>query len=212
MADTTKDILSQTKKEYAKIKIKLKGIRSYYIHDNYEKPVLVYIDTKKFRAHVYKRNSDVKSILDTMDDDEYNKKKYYTKEVDSFKYSEVFIGKSPKNNTTKFSGGHGKEFNGNTILFKIGKNKYRHVTNNRIYTFTPKEHINEFYSLIGNNDVPYPFALTNDYAYLLIENKYISKSEFDIIENIDWTDTIRYYYDNFYNTNKAKKDCKYFYN
>ena len=40
----------------------------------------------------------------------------YTKRVLNVKVEKIFVGKSPKNNMTLFSCGHGKGFEGNTIL------------------------------------------------------------------------------------------------
>ena len=41
--------------------------------------------------------------------------------VDKLKPKKVFIGKSVKNEMTKFSGGYGKYFDGNSILLNISK-------------------------------------------------------------------------------------------
>ena len=80
----------------------------------------------------------------------------------------IFIGKSPKNKMTEFSGGHGKYFDGNTILVKIDENKYIYI-GGVIYSFTTDYEITKFISPVGNNDVPYPYAIDikNNYYIML---------------------------------------------
>jgi hypothetical protein len=45
-----------------------------------------------------------------------------------------------------------------------------------IHKFKTLEKIDKFYSQVGNSWVLYPFALTKNYAYLLIENKYLQRN------------------------------------
>ena len=45
----------------------------------------------------------------------------------------VFIGKSPKNKMTEFSGGYGPDENGNTILLDMGENIYVFMNRNIEY-------------------------------------------------------------------------------
>ena len=70
---------------------------------------------------------------------------------------------------TKFSGGYGKFFDGNSILLKLSKNKYVYI-GSVIYSFTSYNEITTFISPVGNSDVPYPYAIDekNNY-YLLLE-------------------------------------------
>ena len=86
------------------------------------------------------------------------------------KYTRVFIGRSPVNKMTKFSGGHGPKFDGNSMLFELGETSYMFV-GECVRTFTTRSPITTFVSPVGNSDVPYPYAIDAEgTVYLLIEN------------------------------------------
>lgn len=89
--------------------------------------------------------------------------------------AKVFIGKSPKNPMTEFSGGHGEAFNGNSILVWLGDFRYVFI-GWEIYSFeVAATAITEFVSPVGNNSVPYPFAFDADHrCYLFLERIVIS--------------------------------------
>lgn len=106
----------------------------------------------------------------------------------------IFIGKSIFNSMTEFSGGFGKKFDGNSILLEIGDRKYKFIGNN-IFSFDSLFPIKEFYSPVGNNDVPYPYAIDDENnIYLLIEDVILIKPNLDIIK--DKNDPYSYYYKN----------------
>lgn len=83
--------------------------------------------------------------------------------------NKTFIGESPKIKMTEYSEAYGDQFTGNTILIKIGDNRYKHI-GKTIIEFITEHEIIKFVSPIGNNDVPYPYAIDikNNY-YLIIE-------------------------------------------
>lgn len=82
----------------------------------------------------------------------------------------IFIGASPKIPMTEYSGGFGDDFDGNTILLHINTNTYLFI-GSEIFFFESFYPIKKYVSPVGNNDVPYPYAVDelNNY-YLLIEN------------------------------------------
>eukprot|EP01111_Echinosteliopsis_oligospora_P010458 TRINITY_DN3254_c0_g1_i1.p1 TRINITY_DN3254_c0_g1~~TRINITY_DN3254_c0_g1_i1.p1 ORF type:complete len:196 (+),score=26.96 TRINITY_DN3254_c0_g1_i1:26-589(+) len=96
----------------------------------------------------------------------------------------VFIGKDPN-----FSPEFG---DGNTILIQLNNNnKYMFIEGCNIYTFELKSTIKELHSPIGNNDVPYPLAVTVDNkAIQLLYAKTIPLFTYD-----GRTDTSNYYDD-----------------
>ena len=69
--------------------------------------------------------------------------------------------KVQKIKTTIFSNGYGAKFTDNSILLKIKKNKYIFISH-IIFSFTSKSEIKKFISLIGNNNIPYPYAIDID--------------------------------------------------
>lgn len=87
----------------------------------------------------------------------------------------IFIGKSPKNKMTIFSGAHGPNFLGNSILLELNDNQYEFI-GKTIFSFSSLSKIIRFVSPVGNNDVPYPYAIDVDgNIYLLIEDVVLLK-------------------------------------
>lgn len=89
-------------------------------------------------------------------------------------YKNVFIGKNSK----KY-GSYDKPFTGSSILVEVAPLEYIYICE-RIFKFKTKEPVNKFYSIMGNSFVVYPFALTDNYAYLIIENVYIKRDFGDL--------------------------------
>lgn len=157
-------------------------MKEYKIHNNGGRPFLVSIH--KNIAEIYK----------IIKYDVNNDGIYSSKPVIKIKFEKCFVGKSPMNEMTKFSGGYGKEFDGNTILLKISstqqKNKYIYIGPS-IYSFYTQDLIKKYVSPVGNNDVPYPYAVDNhNNIYLLEENVIIN------VGTIKNKDPYRIYYNN----------------
>lgn len=146
----------------------------YYTHDNGGRPYCVEIHGS--HVIVYKN------------EDKVPQKKLY--ETDT---KQIFIGKkSPKGTNYGLSS---KEAIGNSILLFTGE-KYVFI-GEQIYEFTPVEGdtIHTFYSDIGPNDVPYPYAIGENYIYILLEKTSVEKDYFDMKKNI---------YAQYYETNRIK--------
>jgi hypothetical protein len=79
---------------------------------------------------------------------------------------------------------------GNTILIQTGKGKYLFVGKG-ILSFSAKngDTIRRFYSPMGGNYDSFPYAVGDNYVYLLNEKKYAPISEFDMTK-----DVMRQYY------------------
>ena len=135
-------------------------MKEYITHDNGSRPFKVIIDELD-QCKVYTQP-------DTECDSEY------TNLVWSGNVQKVFIGKSPKIEMTKFSKGYGPEFDGNSILVQLRScsSEYKYVfIGDKIFEFTTDSIITNFVSPVGNNDVPYPYAVDhNGRYYLMIEN------------------------------------------
>jgi hypothetical protein len=89
-------------------------------------------------------------------------------------YKKIFIGKNSKN-----YGPSSKSHTGLSILVEIKEKEYVFISH-KIQQFKTLEPIKKFYSQMGNNAFLYPFALTDNYAYLIIENKYIKRDFGDL--------------------------------
>ncbi len=170
------------------------GYEYYLTHDNGGRSFCVYISQEQNDVLIYKSKSE-----------ENNKDiKNFSELVGKYKPQKVFIGKSPLSKQTIFSGGHGPCFDGNSILLKMDKKKYIFI-GTEIYSFTSENEIVSFVSPVGNNDVPYPYAidtkgnfyfLFNEYAVLKIDDVskhgdpydylYFVTGNIGKVENIEW--------------------------
>lgn len=132
----------------------------YLVHDNGGRPFQVRVDAGAQRFWV------LKQALGN-DDDEA---RYEETVVLPTEYARAFVGKSPKCPMTRFSGGHGRRFDGNSMLFELGPLRYMHIGES-VRTFEARAPITEFVSPVGNSDVPYPYAVdTEGTAYLITED------------------------------------------
>jgi len=119
-------------------------------------------------------------------------------------FDKIFIGKSKKNKLTSLSKGFGKKYDGNSILIKLKENTYLFI-GQIIYYFTidEDEEILSFYSPIGNNLLPYPYAISNKNVFFLIESKKKKLEDFPIKINKSINEDLYYYF--YTNINKSYK-------
>jgi hypothetical protein len=108
-----------------------------------------------------------------------------------FNAKQVMIGESPLNAMTRFSGGHGPKFRGNSILLEETEKEAWVWIGDSILRFKPFAPIVEFISPVGNNDVPYPWARDED------GNTYLFTEDVILSPECKWEDNdpYRYYYD-----------------
>jgi hypothetical protein len=119
----SKKILRKDNEEFKKIKHT--GYKRYYTHNNGGRPYLVYLG--KNDAFIYEKPEDTIIDWDSYSRKDDENKWMYIKLVKHIKFMKSFVGKSPINRMTQFSGGHGSEFDGNSILLKIDKNNYTFI-------------------------------------------------------------------------------------
>jgi hypothetical protein len=152
--------------------------KEYLTHDNGGRPFKVYVNNKN--VSIYKLPEDYSYDYDA------NKKDYNVLIKTYNNVKQIFIGKSVKGDDAN---GNNKFGLGNTILLEIANNKYVFI-GDAIYEFSTSSPIIEFFSMIGNSDVPYPLALTKDNIYFLIDkgtNGYLSREYFtDFPKKYNW--------------------------
>lgn len=158
--------------------------QTYYIHDNCGRPYLVKINDNT--------TVDVYARPDGADYDTPHDNLIY-----SYNPIKIFVGKSPQMQMTIFSGGHGSEFDGNTILLLVEADpdnkyyKYVFIGNRGIFSFTTENEIIEYVSPIGNSDVPYPYAIDkNNMCYLILDNVYFKINS----NSMGQSDPYKYYW------------------
>lgn len=135
----------------------------YFIQDNRAEPFKVEIDNQT--VHIYK----------CINEDNYI-------HILTYEPKHIFVGKSPLNKMTDFSGGHGDNYDGNSILLEMNDNTYIHI-GCEIFSFIPKSKIVEYVSCVGNNWVPYPYAVDElGNYYLMIEDIVLLNSNTELIK------------------------------
>jgi hypothetical protein len=174
-----KSILTEDNIYYKIIKKKYMSYKSYYIHWNGEKRYLVYIKNKNIDIYDIPKNVKIDEISYKSNDTKW----MYINLVKKIKAKKIFIGKSPLIKMTYNSGGHGKDFDGNTILLFVGNNNYIYIGNNIQY-YKINDKIEKYYSFIGFNDIPYPMAIGKEYIYYFeYPIGYLPISEFPKLKN-----------------------------
>jgi len=146
--------------------------------DNGGLPFLVYVGSKDI--YIYKIPED--SVIP-----------YEKKRIDYYKYF-ILLVKSYKNIKKIFIGKDMTDIkclDGNSIIIQLAKNKYVFI-GHIIYEFNTPEEIDKYYSMVGNSHVPYPVALSKNYAYFMLDKVYVNKNEFS--EYIYWADAYREFY------------------
>lgn len=134
--------------------------KKYTIHDNGGRPFVVY--DAKTKVIVYKQIYEYSG-------DEY--KLIKSEKLFEIPYEKIFVG-------SKFDGNkylqNGTYIKGNSILLKLKNTKYMYI-GHEIYTFDVEkdDEIIKYYSPNGNSDVPYPYAISQKYTYLMIEYVYL---------------------------------------
>ena len=118
---------------------------------------------------------------------------------------EIFVGKSQLCNMTEFSGAEDKElFNGNNILFGIGKenkkHRYVYIGGDMVCSFLTNDRIYKYISIMGNELTPYSIAIGWENIYYLTPYFKFTKKE-----NIDENDIDKLFdYQNISNSRKLR--------
>lgn len=156
-----------------------RGWKHYFIHDNGGRAFVVFLFSpypkkgergekrgEKKRVNVYARDEklyhyDVNLLVCP---------ELYTRQILDIEVEEVFIGRSPKNKMTEYSGGYGPDFDGNSILLHVKDLEYIYI-GSIIYSFTTRSHVTKYVSPVGNSDVSYPYVYDEDgNCYLMLED------------------------------------------
>lgn len=178
----------------------------FYTQDNGYEPFKVEISGSI--VNIYKRvvdenssecsesNENESNENESVEESSENEKNNKYIHILKYEPARVFIGKSPLNKMTEFSGGHGDRYDGNSFLLEMNDNNYIHV-GCEIFSFSPKSKIVEYVSCMGNNWVPYPYAVDElGHYYLMIEDVILLNSNNESLKTFikDGGDPYSYYY------------------
>ena len=154
---------------------------TYYTHDNYNRPFKVVVD--KSNVSVYK---------DTNED--FDKEPVYSKLVRTFTVKKVYVGKSTGGTIGDHTVAQAKEFVGNSILLELASPANTYVfVGHEIYEFKmPDDNVQKYFSLVGNNDVPYPVLLGKNNVYFMLDKKFVSREHFPLkMTPLQWEDAYK---------------------
>ena len=180
----------------------MKGYKTYFIHDNNKRPLLVYV---KDNVYIYRLPKTYYVKASDKDKNDSKNKWFYIELYKKYTPKKIFIGKCIK---AKRFDSDGPKSNGNSILLLLENSKYLYI-GSEIYQFSTdmNDVIVKYYSSIGNNDVPYPVAVGTNNVYFMLDKKYVAINKFPKnMTDIDWTNS----YDLFYFGTKPfyKHSCK----
>ena len=115
----------------------------------------------------------------------------------SFQPKHVFIGKSKFCPMTEFSvANNSHDYDGNTLLLEFEDKEYVYISGLEIFKFKTDDKIIDYISLIGNNMIPYTFAVGEKYTYFLyfrykfIQNDKIEEGSLLKQRTVAWIHTI----------------------
>lgn len=137
------------------------------------------------------------TIIPVVNTREYSVHVKGTEYEGTFLATHLFVGESPRNFMTEFSGGHGSRFDGNSIVIMLQSGEYIYIGES-VFSFQPTSPIVEHMSPVGNNNVPYPYSILADGTiYLLIEGVVLSPTlELNNYMTTPMNDPYSYYYKN----------------
>lgn len=153
--------MKKSKSYFSKDKLTNRN-KNYLIHDNGGRPFKVVINNTGINIYTY--------VSDGYVEDE-SKMKYnnliYT--ITNFLGYWSGYDSSPHNIP---------KMHRNSILIQIKENEYIYV-GSEIYQFETNDIILEYVSPVGNSDVPYPVAYSNEKVYFMLDNKFINHNDLE---------------------------------
>jgi len=132
---------------------KAKGVKTYMMHDNFRVPYIV--DVSAGKATVYKAMNG------------YDKAFGKGAIVKEIAYKKIWIGDNLLGDK-----GYGKkgQYKGNSLLMEISGGKYIYVGHKMMeFSLQPGDTVIQYYSPVGNSDVPYPYIIGKDFVYFMWE-------------------------------------------
>lgn len=145
-------------------------ITKYMIHDNGGRPFIVDNIKSEKNVMVYK----TKVVDKDADIWEYER----AAKILTTPYQRIFVGDNLLKDPHYEEMGWAK---GNSLLLEISDKRYIHI-GDCVFSFEPvdEDPIVKYYSPVGNNDVPYPYAVGKKYVYFMWDKSYYPIELFDL--------------------------------
>lgn len=160
-------------------------LKKYFILNGImENPMKVHIQQNHIIAYRSKEDNELTPKEHKVIDDTGKLIYDYQSPVYSKTVSKIFIGNSPMNHMTKFSGGNDETWDGNSILVRESSDSLKYVyIGATIFSFYAKHVITVYVSPLGNSSVPYPYAISQTYNeyYLMLEKVMLDGNRLGIL-------------------------------
>jgi hypothetical protein len=152
----------------------------YFVHDNGGRPFMVCI--RENSVSVF-RQPESEYLWDEDWDEARENPLYYKEHLMTFENPiKIWI-----------SHDYFENCHGNTILIQINNTEYVWI-GQHISKFFSNRPIIASYSNLGNNDVPYPVALTDSDILFLLDDVQYSRSDFNLQTEMEWADAYMQFY------------------
>ena len=152
--------------------------KTTFTHDNGGRPFLVYYNDAAVSVFRIPTNRYV-NVDSDWDDNEW----MYQERLMTFKNPvKTWLGQD-----------YTEGWHGNSVLVQVSKRKYVYVGDS-IYSFQSHQPIIAYYSNVGNNDVPYPVALTEKRAYFMLDKVWVDRDDFSLTTPQQWADSYSQFY------------------
>jgi len=169
----------------------------YATHDNGARPYKVEVLDGGSKVNVYSNGWERKKMEDgslydmDRDDIEFQNSKLNSQDKLVISYNDVKKVHVPEHKEKHMPAEFGR---GNTILLELGDQQTCVVIGDAIKEFPIKDKVIEYFSEIGNNDVPYPVLLGSENVYFLLhDNAFVPRSKFPAKQ--DWKSAYTIFYD-----------------
>lgn len=161
----------------------------FLTHDNGGRPFFCRVSPR--RVQVFRIPHDAYTWDEDFDanDDTRNFELYTQLVLELVRPKRVWVGEDV---------GRDPHFHGNSMLI-LGTDGAYYFVGERIYSFVTQEPITDFYSRVGNSDVPYPVAASQSRVYFMLDQVSVPREDLRLhLYDVDMADA----YDAFY----AQKD------
>lgn len=141
-------------------------MQQYIVQDNGNEPFIVYVYPSTIEVYRHRRINEYQNVYYILD-----------KKIVDTTYLEIFIGDNELSHTNYAPYG---VYPGNSILVHVIGHRYLFI-GHEVFSFTiPDDIIQEYYSPVGDNMVPYPYAIGQTRTYFMLDRISISNDVLDL--------------------------------
>jgi len=96
-------------------------------------------------------------------------------------------------------------FTGNSVLLEFARKYIFAGWKIQSFLMEPGDKLVQYYSYVGNSDVPYPVLLGEKNVYFMLDMKYVSKDAFPKLKKSEWYSAYAWFYGHIGGVDFSKK-------